>query len=48
MDGVEKQWPNINWQHIVFNLLCYGMFGAMGNLCCNLLVVDMCLKFGVL
>jgi hypothetical protein len=24
------------------------MFGAMGNLCCNLLAVDLCLKFGVL
>jgi hypothetical protein len=24
------------------------MFSAMGNLCCNLLIIDMCLKFGVL
>jgi hypothetical protein len=24
------------------------MFGAMGNLCCNLLIVDLCLNFGVL
>jgi len=24
------------------------MFGAMGNLCYNLLVVDLCLKFSVL
>jgi hypothetical protein len=24
------------------------MFGVVGNLCCNLLVVDLCLKFGML